>query len=663
MSKLFPNLFSPLKLRHLTLKHRMVFGTHTANMSVERRPGERHLAYYRARARGGAAMIVIEPIPAHRTGLLTRGQFSMAEPGMVPYFRRITEMCHAEGVVVSQQVFHIGAHCDPDNSFQPNWSPSGTASFRDGDGSHAMTGAEVEELLESYVYSAGLIRECGYDGIEINAGYNSLIDSFWSPLTNRRDDRWGGNLEGRMRFPVELLSRVRKKVGENFLIGLTISGDDNMPGGLDVAARQEIVAYLDSRGLVDYFPIKTGSYYDWARVMPSFMLEDLQGPPLAAAMKQVVRHARIQAESRIKTPANAERVIAEGQADMVSLVRGQIADPQLARKASEDRPQDIRPCISCNQLCVGRRGRDYWFSCLVNPSVGREYQWGTEPFPAGPRSRRIVVVGAGPGGLETARVAAERGHKVTLVEAEDRIGGQFRLAGTQPRRGEIAQLLVFFYQSQLDRLGVELRLNTRIDAEGVRALAPGAVVLATGSVPPMTGFQRAVPGRARMPGIDKPNVFSINEVLLGSDRVGQRVLLLDDLNGWMPASGTALYLAQRGHQVTVVTSAAATAQSLASSTADGPMHEWFAEHGIEQLTASVVDAWSGQAATIRSLLDGTRRNVSFDALVLATTNVPDQGLHASLQGSGLELHQIGDCVAARTAAMAIYEGAKLAREL
>ncbi|MCC7045805.1 MAG: FAD-dependent oxidoreductase [Alphaproteobacteria bacterium] len=663
MSRLFPNLFSPLKLRHLTLKHRMVFGTHTANMSVERRPGERHLAYYRARARGGAAMIVIEPIPAHRTGLLTRGQFSMAEPGMVPYFRRITEMCHAEGVVVSQQVFHIGAHCDPDNSFQPNWSPSGTASFRDGDGSHAMTGAEVEELLESYVYTAGLIRECGYDGIEINAGYNSLVDSFWSPLTNRRDDRWGGNLEGRMRFPVELLSRVRRKVGENFLIGMTISGDDNMPGGLDVAARQEIVAYLDSRGLVDYFPIKTGSYYDWARVMPSFMLEDLQGPPLAAAMKQVVRHARIQAESRIKTPANAERVIAEGQADMVSLVRGQIADPQLARKASEDRPQDIRPCISCNQLCVGRRGRDYWFSCLVNPSVGREYQWGAEPFPAGPRSRRIVVVGAGPGGLETARIAAERGHKVTLVEAEDRIGGQFRLAGTQPRRGEIAQLLVFFYQSQLDRLGVDLRLNTRIDAEGVRALAPDAVVLATGSVPPMTGFQRAVPGRARMPGIDKPNVFSINEVLLGSDRVGSRVLLLDDLNGWMPASGTALYLAQRGHQVTVVTSAAATAQSLASSTADGPMHEWFAEHGIAQLTTSVVDAWSGQAATIRSLLDGTSQETPFDALVLATTNVPDQGLHASLQGSGLELHQIGDCVAARTAAMAIYEGARLAREL
>jgi 2,4-dienoyl-CoA reductase-like NADH-dependent reductase (Old Yellow Enzyme family) len=663
MSLMFPHLFSPLTMRHVTLKHRLVFGTHTPNMSVEKRPGERHLAYYRARARGGAAMISVEPLPIHRTAVVTRGQFHVPDASMIPHFRRLTDMCHAEGVVVSQQVFHIGAHLDMDNAFEAAWSPSGTASFRDGEASHAMTVAEIEELLDAYERAASIIQQSGYDGIEINAGYNSLIDSFWSPLANRRDDAWGGSFERRLRFPIELLARVRKQAGDNFLIGMTLSGDDNMPGGLDLAARQEIVAAIDRHGLVDYFPIKTGSYYDFPSIIPPFMLHDMQGPPLAAGMKQVVRHAKIQAESRVKTPANAEQVLAAGHADMISLVRGQIADPQLARKASEDRPQDIRPCISCNQLCLGRRSRDYWFSCLVNPSVGREYLWGEEPYERARAPRRVLVVGAGPAGLETARVAAERGHAVTLVDAGDGIGGQFRLAAIQPRRGEITQLLAGYYQAQIAKLGIDLRLNTWLDKAAVLSTDADAIVIATGSRPAGNGFQRALPQQARLPGVDAPDVYSIDQVLTGAEGIGRRVLLLDDVNGWLPASGTALFLAEHGHAVTIVTAAADVALSLEASAADEAMREALAHLNVGCVTSTALLGWADGVARFRSLLDDAESVAGFDALVLATTNVPDRSLADALADCGREVHAIGDCVAARTAAMAIYDGRTLGRLL
>ncbi|MDP7651866.1 MAG: FAD-dependent oxidoreductase [Rhodospirillales bacterium] len=663
MSKLFPHLFSPLKIRHLTLKHRLVFGTHTPNLSIEGHPGERHYHYYLERAQGGVSMISVEPLPAHGTAVLTRGQFLPADETMVPHFRRITEACHAHDVVMVQQIFHIGPHCDPENSFEANWSPSGTISFKDGTASHAMTESEIEEIIEGFVRTARLLRECGYDGVEINAGYLALIDSFWSPLFNKRDDAWGGTFEKRMRFSVEILSRIRKAVGNDFLIGLTMTGDDNMPGGSRVEDRMEIAAYLDQRGLMDYMPIKTGSYYDWARVMPTFLYDPMQGPPLATAIRSAVKHAKIQAESLVRTPANAERTITEGWADMVSLVRAQIADPHLANKAAEDRPEDIRPCISCNQVCVGRRFRDYWLSCLVNPAVGRETDWGSHRLTPAASPRRILVVGAGPAGLETARMAAERGHAVTLVDRNERIGGQFRLAATQPKRGEVAELLFGYYQGQMEKLGIELCLETEWDADAVKAFGADAVVLATGSNPAMTGAQRALPHVDRLAGVDGDNVYSINDVLTGDETLGRRVLLLDDIDGWLPASGTAAFLAQRDHAVTLVTASATPLAALARSMVDGPMRKLFAELGIETIADTVLVAWSDPDATLRNLLDGEETRRAFDSLILATPNLPETNLQRDLIGSGLEVHAIGDCVAARTAAMAIYEGARLGRLL
>ncbi|MGE0118582.1 MAG: FAD-dependent oxidoreductase [Dongiaceae bacterium] len=659
----FPHLFTPVKLRDLELKNRIVFGAHTANMSHEGLPGDRHFGYYRERARGGAAMIVVEPAPVHRTAVLIRGNFLAENDAVIPHFRRITDECHKHGTVMMHQAYHVGGHGDQDNSWEPYWSPSGVPSYHDQWGSHAMTEAEIEELIAAFVAAARRDRESGFDGTDLFAGYNCLIDQFWSPLTNKRDDKWGGSLENRLRFTVEICRGIRAACGERYVIGMTISGAEPYPGGLSIADKQEIAAYLDSRGLVDYFSCGTGSYLNqFAKIVPSFHFAMFLGTADAAKFKEVVKHARITAEARVKTPENAEKVIAEGSADMVSIVRGQIADPHLANKAKEGRPEDIRPCISCNQLCLGRRLRDYWVSCISNPSVAREHQWDGDTAPPAAKPRHVLVVGGGPAGLEAARVAAARGHRVTLVEKTGELGGQFRLAAGQPERGEIGTLL-HWYRTQLEKLQVQVRLRTEMTRADIAQAGADAVILCTGSNPSREGFQRAFPHVTKLPGAEQDNVCTAHDVLEGKVTPGSRVLLLDDINGWWPASGTALHLAQQRHQVTVVTAAEKAGAALDYSHTGDTLRERFAKYGVEVLLATALSEWKGGTAKLMNLYTGEFEEREFDSLVLATTNTPEDRLTRELAGAGLEVHTIGDAVAARSASMAFYEGRKLAMAL
>ena len=638
-----------------------MFGAHTANMSVEGLPGERHLGYYRERALGGAAMIVVEPVPVHRTAVLTRGNFLHEDDAIVPHFRRITEACHGEGAVMIHQLYHVGQHGDGDNSFEPAWSPSGLPSYHDSDGSHAMSEAEIEEIIEAFAQAARRAKESGFDGIELFAAYNALIDQFWTPWNNRREDRWGGSFENRMRFSTELIGRIRAQVGEDFVVGMAVSMDPEVEVALNIEALQEIVAYHDERGLIDYVTCGTGSYFDFIKIIPPFLMADKLGPPHAEALSRVVKHAKVQAESHIRTPENADYVIASGQADMVSIVRGQIADPHLANKAREGRPEDIRPCISCNRNCWGRRFRDYWISCLINPSAGREFEWGGDRFTPAERPRRILVVGGGPAGMEAARVAASRGHQVTLVEAAPQLGGQFRLAGLQPRRQQILDLIQW-YETQLEKLQVKVELNRPLDPDEVAGYGADSVVLATGSQPTGTGFQRAMPQRDSLPGIERGNVWSVEEVMSRAARPGKRVIVLDDGGNWR-GCGTAWHLAEQGHEVTIVTPGGMIGRELERTSADIPLRQRLKQLGVAFVTEAAVGEWHGDGATIVSLLDGSESRVDADALVLATPNASETWLADALAETDMRFHTAGDCVAPREANIAFYEGRKLGLSL
>ena len=494
----FSRLFSPVALRGKTLRNRIVFGAHTANMADQGIPGERHLGYYRERAMGGAAMLVIEPVPVHAAAVLTRGNFKHSSDEVIPHFRKITDAVHEEGALILQQLYHVGQHGDADNSYHPNWSPSGMPSYHDSDGSHSMTEAEIEETIEGFVQAARRCWESGFDGVEVWAAYHGIVDQFWTPWSNRRDDQWGGTLENRTRFSREIITRIRKLCGDDFIIGISVSDEPDFEVALQRESLAELIALHDRDQLIDYVSCGTGSYFDFYKLMPTFLYPERLATELSQTLKSAVSHALVTMESHVRTPENAEAVLSADQADLVSIVRGQIADPHLANKAKEGRPEDIRPCLSCNQMCWGRRYRDYWISCLVNPSTGREFEWGGDRFEKTASPQKVLVVGGGPAGLEAARVAAEQGHKVTLTEASDRLGGQFRLAGMQPRRGQILDLLDW-YARQLEQLGVEVRLNTFMEAGEISSFSADLILLATGSYPPDTGFQKAIPHIEQLP--------------------------------------------------------------------------------------------------------------------------------------------------------------------
>ena len=660
MSADYPSLFSPIDLRHKTVKNRVVFGPHTVNMSDEGLPGDRHFGYYRERARGGAGMIVVEPSPPHRTGVLTRGNFLAEDDAVIPHFRRITEECKSHGTVMIHQIYHVGGHGDQDNSWEPYWSPSGFPSMHDPWGSHAMSEAEIEEMIEAFVQAARRDRDAGFDGVEVYAAYNCLTDQFWSPLTNRREDKWGGSLENRMRFSVAVLEGIRRMAGEDFIIGMTVSGAEPTPAGLSLADKQEILSILDERGLIDYVSCGVGSYlHDFSKIVPSFHFDMRLGESDAPAYKSVLKHARVTAEGRIKTPENAEDVLSQGHADMVSIVRGQIAEPHWVAKAQSGNRADIRPCISCNQVCIGRRFRDYYASCLVNPSVSREHEWGGD-LPAPAKSpREILVVGGGPAGMEAARVAAERGHRVRLVERQAELGGQFRLAAGQPERGEIGQLLTW-YQHQLEKHQVRIELRHEIDADAIRESGADAVILASGSRPNRDGFQRSLMHLDRLPGAGQENVCTIHDVLDGTVIPGTNVLLLDDIDGWWPASGTALHLARQRHMVTIATASEKAAGKLDVSLTGDTTRARFMQMGVEVLLATSVEKWEGNTATLVNLYTGDREERDFDSLVLACTNTRDTRLADALSDAPMPVHVLGDAMAPRTAHMAIYEARKLA---
>ena len=661
MTTPFPNLFNPIEIRGTTLKHRLNFGAHTANMSVEGLPRERHYGYYLERSVGGAAMIVVEPVPVHRTAVLTRGNLLHSDDSIVPHFRKITDACHKNGTVMIQQLYHVGAHGDWDNSYEPNWSPSGLPSLHDTDGSHAMTEQEIDELIESFAAAAKRAQQAEFDGCELMAAYNALIEQFWSPTTNRRRDRYGGSFENRMRFSEAVLRRIREVTDPDFVIGVAISVDPAFPEVLSIEQHQEIAAWHDERELYDYVTVGTGGYYDFTRLMPTVLYEDKLGPPYAEAIKQVVTHAKVQAESHIRTPENADYVIASGQADMVSIVRGQIADPHLANKARAGAHEDIRPCISCNHQCWGRRSRDYWISCLINPSAGREFEWGGEPYAPADPIKSVLVVGAGPAGLEAARVAALRGHKVTIAEASDELGGQFRLAGLQPRRGQILDF-INWYAIQFNKLGVDVRYNTPMEVDDIKASEAEVVILATGSQPAGTGYQRYLPGVERLPGVDSGNVWAVEDVMSRSARLGETVLILDDTGTWR-GLGTAWYLSEKGHKVCLLTPDVYVGRELTRTTSDIPLREKLSKMNVEFITDSAVMEWHGDGATIYNFMTELETKRGFDSLVLACANTPEDELTRALDKDQRPVFSIGDCVSPRQAPAAIYEGRRIALEL
>jgi len=499
----YPKLLEPLDLGFTTLANRAIMGSMHTRLETLDRAGERIARFYADRARGGAALIVTGGFSPNGDGLLEPGGPVLAPGSDLGEHRHVTKAVQAAGGKIALQILHAGRYATHGASV----APSTIASPINPKAPRRMTEADIERTIEDYAVCAALAREAGYDGVEIMGSEGYLINEFTAPRTNDRGDDWGGSLINRLRFPVEILRRVRSRVGSDFIIIYRISSIDLVDGGLTA---DEIIAQAKAAAGSGATILNQGVGWHEARV-PTIAQKVPRAAWTFAAerLKQAVTIPVI-ASNRISTPEVAERILAAGDADLVSMARPWLADPEFITKAQSGRRDEINVCIACNQACL-----DYIFSgrvasCLVNPKAGRELEFDAPP-PA--KAKSIAVVGAGPAGLACATAAAERGHAVTLFEAGNRIGGQLNLARNVPGKEEFDETLRT-WRRLIDKHGVALRLSTRPTVEALKAF--DEIVVATG----------VSPRAPDIPGIDHAKCVSYVDILSGRASAGRNVAII-----------------------------------------------------------------------------------------------------------------------------------------
>lgn len=674
---MFKRLFQPGKIGTMELRNRIVMPALGLNFVTDNQINDKMVDFYTERAVGGVALVYISSLVEH-TGeegyekLASLGKMgympSLGEDRFIPGWRRLAEACHRHGGKLGAQLVHVGkyAHSSVLGGVQPV-SPSPvkanlTTCGQPGEMPRELTIPEIQRIVENIANTVKRAREAGLDTIEYNLCSGYLMREFLSPITNQRTDEYGGSLENRMRFVLQILRRTREKVGPDFPLTARLSADEFLPGGNTLKETRIIAQELEKAGL-NGFSVVGGGHET------SVPLSPMSVPRgafvyLAQEIKKAVKVPVI-ASARINDPFVAERILQEGRADFLAIGRPLMADPDFPRKAQEGRYDEIRPCIACNQGCFDIVFRWKPVTCLMNPRVGREAELQVKP--AG-QKKRVLVVGGGPAGMEAARVMATRGHQVSLYERSQELGGQVNLSSVPHGRQEFGRLPAYL-KGELERLGVQVHLGTEVDAALIEREKPEAVVVATGAEP-------IVPD---IPGINGPNVAVSWDVLSEKAEVGQRVVII---GGGSVGCETAIHLAKRGAidpeaAVFLVNAGALDATTAISLATRGNTEVTIVEMldrigrdfgagnrwvflgllktlGIKALTGIQVEEIGPRGVRIKKGEES--QWIEADTVVVAVGARSVNGLHEALREKVEELYLIGDAQEARKAMEAVHEG-------
>ncbi len=673
-------LLQPFQLKHLTLKNRIMTTAHEPAYPEDGMPKDRYRAYHEERARAGVAMTMTAGSAAvSRDSPPVFNNILAYKDEVVPWMARIADACHEHGCAVMIQLTHLGRRTGWNKG---DWLPVISSSHCREPSHRAfpkkMEDWDIARTLTDYADAAERMQAAGLDGIEIEV-YGHLADQFLSPLTNTMDAPWGGSLDNRLRFPMEMLKAIRSRVGAEFIVGVRYTADEAAPGGTTAAEGLEIAKRFESSGLVDFLNIIRGRIHTDPAMTDVIPVQGMKSAPhldfagqVKAAVGLPVFHA-----ARIPDVATARHAVASGLLDMVGMTRAHMADPHIVRKIVEGREDDIRPCVGAT-YCLDRIYQAGDALCLHNAATGRELTM-PHDIPPAATSRKLVIVGAGPAGLEAARVAAERGHAVMVYEAAPDPGGQVRLGAQTPRRREMIGI-IDWRMAQCAARGVEFRFNTWAEAADITAQNPDVVIIATGGLPNTEILETG-----------NDLVVSAWDILSGDVKPGQNVLIYDDA-GDHPALQAAEIIANTGARVEIMTPDRTFSPDIMAMNLVPYMRALQDKDVRFTVTYRLMDV-EPDGNLLRAII-GTdysdhRETRSFDQIVVNHATLPLDDLYFDLKplsrnlgevdqaaliagkaqtitsnpGGAFQLFRIGDSVSARNTHAAIYDALRLVKDI
>ena len=666
-------VWEPLEIGTTRVKNRIMMTAQTTLYGKDNILGDRHVDYYRERAKGGAALFICEQQAAHR---LSKGSFfegcSAWEKRAIPQYAKLADAVHEHGARQFIQLFGCGVHDKGTmimDEWHPLWGVSKLPSVVHNEIPLVMEQEHIDDVVEGFAESALNVQVAGCDGVEIHAAHSYLLGQFLSPTYNDRTDGYGGSVRNRCRIVLEIGEAIRARVGGALTVGVRLSFDEFLgEAGITPDQAEEQLEILSASGLFDFFNISGGGYYTLHHAVAPMGVKQGFMIPFGKRAKAVVgNRAKVFVVGRIIDLRQAEQALADGATDMVAMTRAQMAEPHLVKKTREGREKEIRRCMGANE-CVARLFDNRQAACVVNPTVGREARWGSGTLqPVAPAdAKTIAVVGGGLAGMKTAEVAGSRGHRVVLFEREQRLGGHLNLLMGLPTRKEWGVAIDNLVRA-MDAAGVDVRLGVDATPDLIERERPDAVVVATGARWDCDGRSQYRPGQPRLAGTEQENVIDVGtataRALADAGTLGRRVVILEETGYYLPL-GLAEILAQAGAAVEVVTPRAMVGEDTARTLDLSFVMPRLTEAGVVCSAHTNVERIEGGTVHVRSVWGGEPRAIEgVDTVVVSMLRSPDDALYRALDGRIAALHRVGDALAPRRPIQLMYDGEELGRAL